>query len=257
MAGSLESVMTEKRTCALYVLGVFCLGVSLVLPESAAWAAGQRHVGTLPVTTSAMANQAAAQPGHPSHGPSGTTASSHASSSRAKPSRGVTKGFQSNPFGLEHRKPDAGDKNAKGRVSYGAEGQRVEHPVVAPGTLSVTGRKDSVPDDRLRPHRTSTFPGGPQTLSTMDHDPPPEVSMSYRMDENTSTRLTVNPQDPTSPLYRPAETEGKINAAGAYLNVDVQPDLQLQIGGEYCEVETRSSGEDSSSGASVGLRWNF
>lgn len=94
----------------------------------------------------------------------------------------------------------------------------------------------------------------------MDHDPTPEVSMSYRLDQHTTTRVTINPQDTASPLYRPVENEGTVNSAGVYMNVDVQPDLQLQIGGEYCDVETRGgavSGDSTSRGASVGLRWTF
>ena len=91
----------------------------------------------------------------------------------------------------------------------------------------------------------------------MDHDPAPEVSMSYRLDKSTRAKAVINPQDETSPLYRPAETEGAINSAGVYLHLDVQPDLLLQIGGEYSEIPRQNARQDSSAGAAALLRWNF
>ena len=91
----------------------------------------------------------------------------------------------------------------------------------------------------------------------MDHDSAPEVSMSYKIDKRTRTKLTVNPQNGESPLYRPAETDGGINSAGVYVDVDLQSDLLLQVGGEYGEIARSNAGQDNSAGAAVGLRWSF
>lgn len=168
-----------------------------------------------------------------------------------------TGGFSSNPFALEHRNSPAQSKG-KVRISYGAGGERTEQPLALSddGSLTVSTRKEQLSDDRLKPQRTP-FSGGQHALPRMDEESSPEVSMQYKLGDTTSTRVTVNPQDSTSPLYRPAEREGLINAAGVYMDVNVDEDVQLQIGGEYADVENHSGSDGSSRGASVGLKWSF
>lgn len=94
-------------------------------------------------------------------------------------------------------------------------------------------------------------------MPNMDKTPSPEVSMRYSLDKNTSTRVTVNPQNEESPLHRPAEPEGALNSAGVYMDIEVKPDVKLEVGGEYCDIRDDFHPEDVSGGASVGFRWNF
>lgn len=169
------------------------------------------------------------------------------------------KGFCPNPFALEHREADSHrNKPDKRRLHYGAQKEDVK-----PFTLGdkenvvVTGKSNTPEPDSLKPDRRS-FPGGAGSLTRRDEDPPPEVSMSYKMGGNSTARLTVNPQDDTSPLYRPAEQDGTVNSAGVYMNMDVAPDMQVQFGGEYCDVDDgRASSGATSRGASIGLKWDF
>jgi hypothetical protein len=83
--------------------------------------------------------------------------------------------------------------------------------------------------------------------------------MDYKLKGNATTRLTVNPQDTGSPLPRPAEQgNNAINSAGVYMQMDVAPDLQLRIGGEYSDIDDpRVSNSSSSRGASIGLKLDF
>ena len=67
----------------------------------------------------------------------------------------------------------------------------------------------------------------------------------------------MNPQDENSPLYLPGGKEN-INGAGVHMDVDVEKNLQLRLGGEYQEIENkRDAQEEHSGGATVGLRWSF
>lgn len=168
--------------------------------------------------------------------------------------RGKSEGFSSNPFSLTHRDPPG--KAAGGTVVYrgGEQEKRDEQEE----TFSFSGNSAAGrQDDRLLPRRTA-FSGGQHTMSQIDNDTPPEMSMTYKMNQSARTRVTVNPQDETSPLYRPVERDHTLNSAGVYMNIDVQPNLQLQVGGEYCELnDVDSAREESARGASVGLKWDF
>lgn len=166
-------------------------------------------------------------------------------------------GFSPNPFGLERdalgqRTPEAKKLRTKvtpmQRNATAAHSKKEEQ-------VSVTSKINSPPGNRLIPHRAA-FSGGIHTLPHMENETNPEVSMSYKMSPKAATRLVVNPQDPASPLYRPAEKDGKINGGGVYMDVNLREDLQLQMGGEYNEIDNQhASGTDS--GASLGLRWSF
>ena len=176
-----------------------------------------------------------------------------------KKTRGL-KGFSSNPFSLERRKSPAGRAQQAGgaqNAPAGEQSTRTARADSAPRESRVTfsGGKAEKTDDRLVPRRTA-FSGGPDTLPYMDEKNPPEMSMTYRMNNRTSTKVSVNQQDETSPLYVPGRKENSVNGAGVYMNMDVKKDLQLQLGGEYHEVDDDHRSEDAK-GASVGLRWNF
>jgi len=134
------------------------------------------------------------------------------------------------------------DGQKKANIVYGAAGQRREQPVTLgdEGRVSVSVIRRKAPESRLEPARTP-FSGGENTLPYMDADPPPEVSVQYQLRDNAAARLTVNPQDPVSPLYRPPESEGRINVAGVYMDVGLTPDVRLQVGGESHSVETRDA----------------
>lgn len=166
-------------------------------------------------------------------------------------------GFCPNPFGLE--RDELGQRTHEAK-KLRAKVTRVQKNATAvppqeDKQVSVTSKIDSPSDDRLIPHRAA-FSGGVHTLPHMENEANPEVSMSYKMTPNAATRFVVNPQDPASPLYRPAEKNGKINGGGVYMDVNLREDLQLQMGGEYNDIDNQyASGSDS--GASLGLRWNF
>lgn len=185
-------------------------------------------------------------------------------------------GFSSNPFSLDHRDPEGTPKplvlykdgrqeklapGTAGTATAGAGTAGTAPAEPAPlrdgnADLNITVRKKEH-TDRLSPDRT-TFSGGEHTLSRMDEKKPAEVSMDYRVNENTNTSVTLNPQDAGSPLHRPAGQDDGLNGAGVYMNVEVQPNLQMKVGGEYCEIESRhSQREETAKGAIVGLEWSF
>lgn len=182
-----------------------------------------------------------------------------ATSRPASPKKDARKGldgFTDNPFGLEHR-DKARVRNARtsgGTLTSSSPAKEGEQKA----KVTITGQKPSYEKDRLTP-RHSTFSGGPDTLPHMDMEPPPEVSVTYKVSERTSTRVTLNQQDRESPLYRPVEKEDGINAAGVYMHVDMEDNVQLRLGGEYRELDDsrRSQDEGVATGASIGLLWTF
>ncbi|MDR1360203.1 MAG: hypothetical protein LBJ82_04395 [Deltaproteobacteria bacterium] len=126
------------------------------------------------------------------------------------------------------------------------------------GRLSLSGSMPSQPESRLDVEH-SPLPGGRHTLSGMEYDAAPEMSMSVKMSRAASARLTLNPQDEASPLYSPIVNDDGISATGLYFDLDMNEDMQLQLGGEVRSASPDSLGstEEESAGASVGLRWNF
>ncbi len=171
-------------------------------------------------------------------------------------SKGGIKGFSSDPFALDHRKkpamPQAQQNGTTQKAAASSNGTDKNSRVV------FSGGKPERTDDRLSPRR-SAFSGGPDTMARMEeHDPAPEMNMTYKMNKHASTKVTLNQQDENSPLYLPGGKSDSINGAGVYMDVDVKKDLQVRFGGEYQEVEgARGSQEERAQGASVGLRWSF
>ena len=173
---------------------------------------------------------------------------------------GGLKGFSGNPFSLEQRKRPAGPAQQAENAQNAPAGQRSARTAEANSApqeprVIFSGGKHEKTDDRLVPRR-SAFSGGSDTLPHMDEKSPPEMSMTYRMNKHASTKVSVNQQDEASPLYIPGRKENGVNGAGVYMNMDVKKDLQLQLGGEYHEVDDDHRSEEAK-GASVGLRWNF
>lgn len=169
-------------------------------------------------------------------------------------------GFCPNPFGLDHKTPEAKaatKQKEESRVIYGKKEEPVK-PLHIGTTDKVTIKgKSETPEPPLA-RRRGVFPGGENTLSQMDEDTAPEVGVQYKMNQNATTSLVVNPQDEASPLPRPPDSDGTVNAAGVYMDVDVAPDVKMRIGGEYCDInDPRASGSESSRGASVGFEWSF
>lgn len=224
---------------------------------------------------SPIAKKSAAEPAIQPNGHAGAKTSSSAdakpaspklarskSPEKKSPGKGL-KGFSSNPFALERRKasppalahqPNSGKKLETQIKAAPPTQANVEEQE---GRVTFASDEEEKPDDRLVPRR-SAFSGGPNTLPRMDEETAPEVSMTYKMNKHASTKVIVNPQDETSPLYLPTEKEKILNGAGVYMDVDVKKDLQIRLGGEYQEIEgNHSSQEAHSQGAAVGLRWNF
>ena len=171
--------------------------------------------------------------------------------------------FANDPLALTRRPSSerfldgSADGEKKVKVVYSAVGQRREQPLTLgdDGRVSVSVTRRQAPESRLELTRTP-FSGGENTLPYMDADPAPEVSLQYQLRDNAAARLTFNPQDP-SPLYRPAESSGRINTTGVYMDVDLASDLRLQVGGEYHEIEKRDAQAGVAQGAAVSLQWNF
>lgn len=169
------------------------------------------------------------------------------------PPQGLS-GFSTNPFALEHR--DSKKQSADAFPESGTAEKKQPQQATREGEVTFSGSGRKTTDDRLVPRRTA-FSGGRHTLGQLDAPPPaPEVNMHYNTGKNATTRVVVNPQDPTSPLYRPAAGDKAVNSAGVYMQVEVEPNLRLQFGGEYCDIDAPYA-ESGSPGASVGLEWNF
>lgn len=95
-------------------------------------------------------------------------------------------------------------------------------------------------------------------MSHMDGLPPPEVGMRYKMENGTAARVTVNPQDQSSPIYAPVRPGSSVEGAGVYMDMDVAKNLQFQFGGEVRNFEG-SPGDvpGEAAGASMGFKLNF
>ena len=113
------------------------------------------------------------------------------------------------------------------------------------------------PAEGISPRR-SPLPGGRATMSHMDGLPPPEVGMRYKMENGTAARVTVNPQDQSSPIYAPVRPGSSVEGAGVYMDMDVAKNLQFQFGGEVRNFEG-SPGDvpGEAAGASMGFKLNF
>ena len=137
--------------------------------------------------------------------------------------------------------------------------QKHETPIKnTPGDDKITfDAQRKLPAEGIAPRRAA-LPGARNTLSHIDGLPPPEVSMRYKMQNGTTARVMVNPQDQNSPIYVPVRPGENVGGAGVYLDMDVRKDLQFQVGGEYRELDDnpgRTSGD--SAGASMGFKLNF
>jgi len=62
------------------------------------------------------------------------------------------------------------------------------------------------------------------------------------------------PESRLEPAYTPFSSEEN---AGVHMDVDLAPDLRLQVGGEHHTIETRDARPGAARGAAVSLHWNF
>ncbi|MDR1947133.1 MAG: hypothetical protein LBQ51_08220 [Desulfovibrio sp.] len=124
--------------------------------------------------------------------------------------------------------------------------------------ITVSVQSDGESADRLTPDRRA-FPGGPESPARIHDKESPEVSVKYKLNPAATTRLTVNPSNADSPLYRPPENTRNLNAAGLYMDMSVRDDLNLTLGGEYSDVQDSRPAHkaDGAAGAALGITWNF
>ncbi|MDL2267321.1 hypothetical protein LJC46_04965 [Desulfovibrio sp. OttesenSCG-928-G15] len=170
----------------------------------------------------------------------------------------VEKNFSADPFGMTHRSKSK-DKRP---LRYTPQPQDHTSPAGQKDGKAVefrAGAHDAASKDRLTPRRSTVFSGGEHTKPYLDSEQnSPEVEVRFKKDnEPVATRLVVNPQDPNSPLYRPAAKENMVNAAGVYMDIDLNPDMQMQVGGEVGSVDNKAAEEKATSGAAVNLKWQF
>lgn len=170
----------------------------------------------------------------------------------------------------------SGDIKAGRQFPFGKKSQKpLIDPSLAKKIHQVSAKKDNQPasnapvrfygntnppkeDTDLAPRR-ATFPGKSHTLSQMDEESPSQLNVLYKIDKTATAHVAVNEQNIGSPTYAPIKKEEGLNAAGVYLNLDVKDNVQVKMGGEVRNHETVSNKEEdqSSTGASVGLQWNF
>jgi hypothetical protein len=168
-------------------------------------------------------------------------------------------GFAASPFTASRVDAQPGATKAR---HYGPdpEQKKDEAPLTLGDRQNITVSAQSEPQqtDRLTPGR-SAFSGGPDRMGRIHDKESPEVSMSYKLNPATAGRVTVNPNDPDSPLYRPPERNRNLNGAGLYMDMSVREDLNVTVGGEYSDVQdTRPAGRtDGAAGAALGFTWNF
>ncbi|MDR2123761.1 MAG: hypothetical protein LBP38_02115 [Desulfovibrio sp.] len=208
-------------------------------------------------------------PGEILHAGAGTPkAASAAISSQAGRKSGAKKnrtakpglaGFAAAPFTAAGA--DSQHDAPKTRI-YGPdpEQKKAEAPMTLGDKQNITVSAQSEPQQtaRLAPGRAA-FSGGPERMGRINETESPEVSMSYKLNPEASGRVTVNPNDPDSPLYRPPERNRNLSGAGLYMDMSVREDLNVTLGGEYSDVQdTRPAGRtDGAAGASLGFTWNF
>lgn len=255
-------------------LAAGCLPVLLfcalaLCPGEAAFAAqslkAKQRPATLPVVTSQMKKQVPSpvEKKREAKAPLQKTSAPDKSKGNktVKKNKAGLRGFSSNPFGLEDKY--LGLRNAASKTNpLSAEALKAKAVRPAQESLdsriSISGNNPAPSDNRLSPQR-APFTGGPHTLPYMDKNQSPEVSMEYKISPKAATRFVVNPQNPNSPLHRPAEYDKRVNSGGVYMDVEVSENVQLKMGGEYCEIENHRlyGNEKNSQGASVGVEWNF
>ncbi|MDR2603912.1 MAG: hypothetical protein LBC55_00965 [Desulfovibrio sp.] len=168
-------------------------------------------------------------------------------------------GFAASPFTASGAGAEPDATKAR-RYGPDPEQKKAETPVTLGEKQNITVSAQSEPQqtDRLTPGR-SAFSGAPERMGRINETENSEVSMSYKLNPATAGRVTVNPNDPDSPLYRPPERSRNLNGAGLYMDMSVRDDLNVTVGGEYSDVQdTRPAGRtDGAAGAALGFTWNF
>ncbi len=164
--------------------------------------------------------------------------------------------IKAHPFGKKRPKPQA-DVDLQKKINRVVSVQQKNIDVEAPVTFA--GRPQDPPKDTDLTPRRGTFPGKSDTLSQMDEETPSQLNVYYKLDEQATAHVAVNEQNLDSPTYTPIKKDEGLNAAGMYLNVGVNDNVKVKVGGEVRTHETSSHdpSDKSSAGAQVGLQWNF
>lgn len=177
------------------------------------------------------------------------------------PRAGQVAGFSGNVFGEKTHKPEV-DKGIARRL---AKAQALTpRPQLKLGNekLSITGSEPppQISDSPVKPVNTS-LPGRPDTVAKFeDKDDASGFNVGYKLDDKAAARLAVNQDDKNASTYVPTRRKGEtLNSAGVYLDVDVEDDLQFQVGGEVRSTErgAATTEDQSAAGASVGMKWSF
>lgn len=124
--------------------------------------------------------------------------------------------------------------------------------------VSIETASDAPPFDPLSPRR-GPLPGGgyakdqPQSLS-------PELSVKYSVGNRTSTRLSINNQNPSSPLFIPTDGPARTKSTGLFVDSQTKEDVEVHVGVEYKSIDERNPGNTppiEDKGASFGVMWKF
>lgn len=279
------------RLALILVSIVFFSAASSVVPALAAPAPGKngsmRQQSTMPVKTAAMAAQTEEQglSSQPPPLPSESSACTRGTVAVAEPGISGTRAGaaeQSAPSApVEKKKGDASlgkfsrealvgkqkadaakptpEKQTRKYTAKAAPDPNKKGTELADGRVTFSGSIPDHPNDRLKPQR-APLPGNAQSMSREEPASAPEMSVSYKVAEDTAARVTLNQQDETSPNYTPITKENSLVSTGVYVDLDVRENLQFQMGGEVRSIESDGPGTQHDSretGASVGLRWNF
>ena len=177
--------------------------------------------------------------------------------SRKKTASAALRAFQPKVFGRKSATtpPRKGTRNDM-RYAIRKPGRKVKEPLLDTPLSAV--ERDRIPKEPFSPDYTAVFRGDRHTLSQMEKEPP-EMAVRYTLNDTASARLTLNSQDPQSPIYSPLKKDENISATGVYLDLKMSERLLLQIGGEHRSLEGSGSyaPEQRSTGASMGLNWKF
>ncbi len=124
--------------------------------------------------------------------------------------------------------------------------------------VTVETAPDAPPFDPLSPRR-GPLPGGgyakdqPAALT-------PELSVKYSVGNRTSTRLSINNQNPSSPLFIPTDGPAQVESAGLFVDTQAKEDVEVHVGMEYKSIDERNPGNTppiEDKGASFGVMWKF
>jgi hypothetical protein len=181
-----------------------------------------------------------------------------AGAKKSGPAKPGLAGFAAFPFPASPS-PGAQPEAQKVRRYGPPERQKSETPLTFGDKRNITVSAPPGPATDHAAPGSPPFSGGPERLAHLHDKESPEVDMSYKLKPGTAARIAVNPGDPDSPLYRPPEKTRNLTGAGLYMDMSVSEDMNVTVGGEYCDVHDSRPVHraDGAAGASLGITWNF